>query len=490
MYNFNEIKNLNELKELCFYIKAINEARIEVFKYENMGQIKDYLKNEYNLEISVSKLYLFVQKILSVYNKDKFPEENVIDDILKSYVANIRKKQRRVEKELEVAELNIRDPKHKITKGKFVSTEQLADDIVLKRKMFARENNILLAWAGVFGVFLISILYCVIGIGFPELLRLYVTKVQEVVLVLLSICVLSYIIYWLLYFINHEKMDSLKVAIDSYYKYELVIKNDILLLNTAKQNLYAFKNQLSINGIEMTDDAILSFLRDSDAVDIKYYNTKINAKSLGRELKLNASKPAQFGQVISKHEQDMLWQDSEESKKEKEFINKELIARVNVLAECLNNKAHKETSIISKMSDLYCNELSVAERQKLIDNADSKIQLLKNYCNLIDKLHAFAKTAEIDINQYQQKEKSKLQVSEEERASFNSSLLQIFKRIAKADSLNMLSSGQSETYKRIQKELDTGVIQGVQIDAVAYRYDLAKLYIRLYDELSTYDILN
>ena len=63
MYNFEEIASLSELKELCFYIKAINEAQVDVNNYSNMGQVKDHLKDKYNLEISFSKLYLFVEKI-------------------------------------------------------------------------------------------------------------------------------------------------------------------------------------------------------------------------------------------------------------------------------------------------------------------------------------------------------------------------------------------------------------------------------------------
>ena len=88
MYNFSEIKNLNELKELCFFIKAIDETGLVATKHEHAGQIKDYLKSRYTLETSVSKLYLFVQKILFVYNKkDKFPKADEIDKIIKAYIA-------------------------------------------------------------------------------------------------------------------------------------------------------------------------------------------------------------------------------------------------------------------------------------------------------------------------------------------------------------------------------------------------------------------
>jgi len=492
MYNFNEIQNLSELKELCFYIKAINEAQVDAKKLENMGQVKDYLKNEYNLEISVSKLYLFVQKIISVYNnKGKFPEVEVVDDIIKQYISKVRKDLKAAEKSVELANLNFKDPKHKVGKNKFLSSQDLSHDISLKKKIYAKESNVLLIWAAVISVFFVSLTYCIIGISFPKLLSIYMNKAQEIVLLLLSICILTYLIYWLLYFVNRKNLNELKFYINNYYRYETVIRYDIGFLNKQKQGLFGLRNMLSINGMELTDELMYNFIKNSDDLDIKYFNSKVNSKKIGGGLVLKTkNKPETFGQVISRYEQNNNWKESELAKLEKKYINQELVARINALAGFMNSKGIADIELARSMSDLYCKELSVNERKVKIDDADSKIQLSKNYVVLVDKILEFEKFNIFNSSKNYSVSKADLVVTAEERVSFSNSLTAMFNRIEKAEALGLLSSGQAETYKNIKKELHSGIVQGVEVESVAFRYDLAKLYIRLYEELVTYDVLN
>ena len=71
MYNFNEIKSLNELKEMCFYIKAFSEIGVKNIDTTNEEKIKTELKNRYNLKVTTSRLYLFVNKIQNVTQNEK-----------------------------------------------------------------------------------------------------------------------------------------------------------------------------------------------------------------------------------------------------------------------------------------------------------------------------------------------------------------------------------------------------------------------------------
>ena len=490
MYNFNEVKNLNELKELCFYIKAINEAQVDVNNYSNMGQVKDHLKNKYNLEISFSKLYLFVKKIELVVNRDKFPHTEEVDNIINEYVAKIHKDINDAEKEVRLSEMNVQEPKHKVGKSSFSSSETLSQNIVVNKKVYKKENMALLIWAYVVGLFITSVTFCTIGLVVPSFFNIYETTVQEICLALLEILLVGYIMYLILYAVNHKRMNELKFAIENYYKYENVIKYDINRLNVAKQALYTLKNQFSINGIDITDEQMKGFLKNADEVDIKHYNERINAKPIGRELGLGTSKPVKFSQVLSRYEQNQKWKESKAAKLEKQNINQELVVRIDFLAKFLNKKGLDDIELAKAMSDLYCKELSLAEREEKIDKADSKINLAKNYVALVDKLLQFEKLNLFANSGKNNMPKQALQVTTEERADFWSCLNVMFERIDKAVALGLLSEGQSNSFKNLRQEVISGVVQGSQIDAVLYRYDLAKLFIRLYDEISTYDILN
>lgn len=488
MYNFKEINSLNELKEVCFYIKAINESKVDVSNYNNIGLVKDFLKQEYNLEISVSKLYLFAQKILFIYNKNKFPEIETIDDIINEYLQNTKKELLSARKEVEFAELELTDPKFKVGKNKFVSTTDLSTDIALKRKLYTKQTNQLLLWACGLGVFLVSLIYCIIGIGYPSLLGLYVSKTQEILLVLCGVVVAISLIYLLLYLINYKKLRNLKFTIDNYYRYEFAIKNDILAYNLSKQKYFAVKNRFAINGIEMSDEVLRDFLKNSDILDIKYFNTRINAKEMGRVLNLGGAKTIKLGQVISRREQDIAWLKSKISGMEKLKINQELAYRMNLLADVV--KSYSNKLITSALNEFYCRELAVSLRQEKIDGAESKIELSKNYISMSEKINSFEREYLAEGVKLLPKSHKPALVTAEERQSFKDSLSAVLSRIEKADSLGLLTSGQSETCKNIQKELSSGVVQGRQVDGISTRYELTKLYVNLFDELSSYDVLN
>lgn len=487
MYNFDETKSLSELKELCFYIKAINESGYGSKWSDNIGRIINYLKKEYNLEVSASKLYLFVQKILYIVKADReFPSIKEIDSIISEYINYIRSEQKDRSAELLRAELNFEDPKFEVETNKFLSSKDLSAGVVHKEKLYTSIMLKLLVWSFLTGLFVVSSACCVIGIAFPKILGMFITKPQELAIIVLAFCVVFMLTYLVLYLCNRRNLRELGTAIRRYYKYEALIKLDTNILKAAKHNLFLADGLVRVNGIELSNEMMYSYLHDSDYVDISFYNKKISEDTKNQtELQY-----ARLGQVISSREQDNMWREMDESRLEKQCMNREIVERINLLAETISGKNLGDEQIARSITELYCKDLSVDARNEKINSANSKIELAKNYIEMIDKLLHYESMGLFEKSQKSAKLKSVMTVSVEERLSFEKSLTAMLTRIEKANSLGLLTKGQAKSYKNVEKDLRDGIVQGLQLNSIAYRYDLANLYVKLYDELALFDVLN
>lgn len=489
MYNFNEINNLSELKETCFYIKAINESGTTIKSSSDLVVVQKYLKEKYNLEITVSKLYLFVQKITTLYNKGKtFPKTSDIDDITKAYITSIRKETKQAEEDIKVARLNLQDPKLQVGKNCYDSSENIAKDITIAKAMYHTKKNSFMIWSCVISLFIIAFAYCLVGIFEPKWLENFSTKPQEVLLVILAIVVLAILVYWCMYLYNYKLMHSNRVKLNNYNKHYAVINYDVKALNDAKYKLYELKEKFSINGIEMTDNLIYEFLMDTDDLDIMFYNANLNKKEEEKHEKLQQAR--RIGPIISKQAQNKAWEDSELSKLEKMKINQELVVRVDALISYLHSKGLGENELSRSITSFYCNELSIASRKEKIDKITNKYQLDANYIEIMNKITEFEKVYDMGVNSYLTKYKQDLVVSTPEQLSFSEEINTMFNRIEKAITLGLLSEGQVKSFKKTLDNYNAGLIQGVNFVHTIYRYDYAKLYVNLCDELSVYDLLN
>ena len=490
MFNFDETRNLGELKEICFYIKAINESGFASNWSENIGNILAYLKKEYNLEVSASKLYLFVQKILYIVkSKNDFPDSKIIDDLTNEYIKNIRNEQRKSAEELTKAQLNYEDPKYEMQNNNFVSTKELASNITIKENMYTNLLTKLIIWSVVISLFVVASVCCVVGIFFPHVFLNFMSRSQELAIMLLMFCILILIMYFVLYLINIKRVKSLSNPIKRYYKYEPLIKMDEGRLINAKHSVFMANNATTINGIELSNDMIHSYLTKTDEIDISFFSKK-NNELLDDIKQINELQYAQIGQTISSHEQDNNWRSQKSTVKEKQLMNIEIVERINDLAEIIVVRNLSDELVAHSISDLYCNELSVEVRNDKINGAMSKIELVSNYIQMIDKIKEFETLECFAKSKIPSKLKSVMRVTTEERLSFEKSLTLMIDRIEKACALGLLSKGQIKTYKNVEAELRSGIVQGLQVTDIEYRYDLAKLYYNLYKELELFDVLN
>lgn len=490
MFNFDETRNLGELKELCFYIKAINESGLSRDWSDNIGKILVYLKKEYNLEVSASKLYLFVQKILYIANsEEKFPTSEDCETIINAYIEHIRDNQKRSAEELNKAELNYEDPKYEIATNKYVSTKELATNIALKENIYTNLLTKLLIWSVLIGVFIVALTCCSIGIFFPQVFKLFLTKPQELAILLLLFCLVSSIAYLLLYLFNLKQIKNLSSIIKNYYKYEPIINLDEHRLKSARHDLFVANNAVCVNGIELSNDMLFSYLNNADKIDISYFNKK-NNNEIENKAQTQELAYAIIGQTISSREQNNNWRTGDLAIKEKQYINREIVVRINELAETITNKNLSNEMVAHSISELYCNQLSVEVRDEKINHATSKIELTKNYIEMIDKIREFETMNFFVKSKLPNRLKSVMVVTADERISFERSLSTMLARIEKANSLGLLSKGQAKSYKNVEKDLMSGIVQGMQIDKIEFRYDLAKLYVKLYEELELFDVLN
>ena len=87
MYKFDRVESLAEMKEICFYIKAINDAKAQKqFNINDLMTFKTFLNNKYNLEIPLSKLYLFVEKIYYINGKKEIPTHKYLEQVVAGYI--------------------------------------------------------------------------------------------------------------------------------------------------------------------------------------------------------------------------------------------------------------------------------------------------------------------------------------------------------------------------------------------------------------------
>lgn len=491
MFNFDETRNLGELKELSFYIKAINESGYANSWSRDLDKILAYLKKEYNLEVPASKLYLFVQKIVHLFNNgDKFPKSEEVDEIVKSYIKFVRDDIAKAEFDVVKAGLKFKEPKHKTIDNQYSSSEQLVDGVELKRKLYNKKITSMLIWSAVIALFLSSLTYCVVGVVLPSIFSTMENVSRVVVLFLALFVILFGIIFEINYLSNKKYLTPLKDAVWNYDAYETAIIYDVQSLSQARHKLSLLEDRFSINGIEMTDETIYKFLSSSDSIDVKFYNKKLSGSS--EILKQEDRKPTlkSIGQVLSRREQNMAWFDSESAKHEKLLMNNEMVARITNLANFLKSKNLSDINLASEISELYCKELSISSRKTKIDEAKSKIELNINYIAMVDKILEFEKINLFEGARVSSELKSAEIATKEEKQYFIKSISDSFKRIEKATALGLLTSGQEKSYMSLYKNFKQGLIQGVDLNSIEFRYDLAKLYVKIYDELSIYDLLS
>lgn len=487
MYNFEEISSLSELKELCFYIKAINESGIKECPQSHI-KIAEFLNEKYNLEIFVSKLYHFVKKIKKMFGSNTFPTDSDVDLIINAYINEMQGAMIEADQRVKECELTIYEPRYRTRKNDYQSTYDLSQDVSVNRTLYMHKNNSLLIWAFVWSLFIVTSAYCVVGIAFPTWLAGFVTKSQEIAIVLVCLIVLFVIFYAIMYIINRKQLVGWRDLIENYYKYEHNIKSDLKELNLARANLGLVKSKCSINGIQLSREMVYNYLTQSDELDIKFFASK-NIKST-QNVKLDARfATTVVGQTISRYEQNKYWRESEIAQIEKENINKEIVARVDNLASNLKLMNFPEQEQIKTIGELYYEELSVSVRNKKIDGAQSRVELCKNFVDSVDRILQHQKLYALDLSKEQTLLKSVLLVSDQERKSFDDSVELMMNRIEKACELKLLPDGQINSFFNIKSEYQNGRFQGQEITAIRYRYDLAKLYIKIYDELLGYDLL-
>lgn len=480
MYNFNEINSLIELKEVCFYIKAINEYG---GSEDSAVEIKEFLKSRYNLEISVSKLYLFVDLIKKIYHKDgKFPKTKEIDNIISEYISTVRKEQVQAEEELKEAQIKIKTPRHRVGKNKYKSSEKLSEDISVKKELHNKYNRSIVCWAFVISLFIMSLTYCLVGMFYPKLLTNFGSKSQEVAFFIVMVIIGMMVIYAIIYNLN-TKIVVLGREIHQYNNNSFGIYEDVRDLNNAKKRVYSANNKLAVNGMELSDEAVYSYLKSLDDLDIKYFSMKANKEDKSTEKPLILSG---VSSVISKREQDQRWQESEISVIEKTNINKEVVGRVSLMIEYLSEK-QSEPVLAEKLSAFYINKLSLNARNSKLNSARTKSALTKNYISIVEKIMEYE---ELPVFEKLKQPSKLLNATKEEKESFKNELNAMFRRIEKAHSIGLVSKGQATTAKIIEDEINSGYIQGVEVNAITSRYELAKLYIKIYDELSIFDTVN
>lgn len=487
MYKFDRVESLAEMKETCFFIKAIDQAiKVNKFNKQNLMVFKDFLKSEYNLEIPLSKLYLFVEKI-EYLNNGKLAKASEIDKIVKSFLEYNKDVLTAYEINIIKAELNIKDPKYNLGDYGYKSAKELSTDISVTKKLYYGYNNWLLIASFVVALFLSSALVVVIGSFYPKLLVYFESKAQEVILFVLILSFLTYALYYLFDFIYRKKTWHLKAQIDGYNKYIIEIEEDYNKLLKAKR-IYSKKlADLSINGIEFSENLLYNYLTLNDKLDVLSYSSSIG-KRVNIANKAQEKQNNKIGVVLSKKEQEYNWFKSETSKTEKQNINKELVARVDNLAQVLKSRKVSTINLAKSVSELYCNDLSVEKRRERIDNAESRYELTKNYLSILEKIEEYEKLSFFENSN--SSVKSKLKVQDVERNAFKDDLFSICDRIEKAYSLKLIDETKYQSYRLIKDGLNKNYIYGKNISEIDLRAELSKLYIKLYEELIIYDILN
>lgn len=487
MYKFDCISNLNEMKELCFYIKAINSA-INANKYnpKDLMPTKLFIEKEYNLEISLSKLYLFKEKIHKLCGtKNKFPTIKELDKIIKGYIKFCKDKLKECELEVLKEELNLKDAKYEVKKDTYKSAEELAKDISVSRKIYYTNNSWLVILSAVISLFCVSLLTLIMGTFFPTFFTMFLTKAQELTIMLLLFVGIFFIIYALCIYGFATYTYNLGKKIKAYNKYSGKILSDYNKFNNAQFLYNNLLKELSVGGIEFSDKLIYSYLSETDDIDLVIYNEKKKTFPIST-LELKDVPP--IGIVLSKKEQDYSWLNSKVGKIEKSNINRELVHEINLLIGELKAKKLTNADITQNITSFYCNELSVNKRKDLIDDAESKLLLSQNYINLMDKINSFKALSIFDGSDVRAIRKINM-IEEAEMQSFKDYIGAMCDRIEKAGKLNLISEGYYKTYEIIKKEIDMGVIYGEEIDKISVRYDLIKLFIRLHKELSVLDSL-
>lgn len=490
MYKFDNISNLNEMKELCFYIKVINEAKEEnKFNKSDLMPLKKFIENRYNLEISLSKLYLFVEKITYLSgNKNKIPNTSDIDKIIKEYIKYHKSILKEAEIEILTQELNLKDAKYKTKNGEYKSAEELSSNIAVNKKIFTSNNNWLLLISGVTALFIVALCYVCVGCFVPNLLTIFISKPQEIwiaVLLLLLLFTATYLISLETYAKSTKK---LRIKIVGYDKYSTKIAVDFYRYNQAKLAYQTKLKDFSINGIEFSESLIYNYLKENDGIDVLSYSNK--PRKGFKTSKYNGGIGSKkIGVVLSKQEQDYNWLKSEAVAVQKKNINKEVVSEVNNLASKLQSLNLSTATLAKDISDFYCIELSTKKRKANIDNAQTKIELETNYLKLMDKITEFKNLSVFQGTDVRAIKKYNM-LEDAEKLSFKDFLGVMCDRIEKAGELKLLEVGEYETYNRIKEELTSGVIYGINIDAISTRYELSKLFVKIYNDLASLDSLN
>lgn len=489
MYKFDRVESLAEMKEICFFIKAINEAKTKnKFNTNDLMTFKEFLNKKYNLEIPLSKLYLFVEKIYYLNNKKEVPTNKELEAIVAEYIDFQKKALKKYELDIIKAELNLSDKKYNVGDYGFKSAKDLTKDISITKKVYNSYNGWILLASAAIALFLGTGMFLFIGAFFPTLLTYFISKPQEVILLLLIVAVLTYTMYVVLDYANRKKTWHLKAQIDAYNKYRPQIEIDYNKLIEAKR-IYTNKQvEFSINGIEFSEKLIYNYLTMNDRIDIASYST-IAKKYTKFQANESINKPTKTSVILSKKEQDINWNKSSFSKIEKDCMNKELIYRMTSLVKVIKENKASTISVAKAVSDLYCNELSVEKRKNLITDVDSKYELSKNYLNLIKKIEEFEKMSYFNAVVQAKNDSDEMVVKAEEMLSFKQDLGSMCDRIEKAYSLGLVEENKYKSYK-IVKDMINSLDGSANVEQINTRVGLVKLYVKLYEDLQIYDILN
>ena len=495
MYNFEEIDNLNEMKEVCFLIKAFDEAKkAKNGLKNNYVELSEFIQKRYNLEISVSKLYLFEKKIQKIVGvKKPFPTEADLPQIVKEYLKQQKKILKTYELKAAEEELKIQDPKYKVKKNVYFSSAQLVKDFSVKKTILNRYYNNLVITSVLLALLSAFAILCVLrttDFSWPVTLP---TLFEQVMIIVLGTVLLWLFFYVLLHLMTYKQLKPVKLQVRAYYKYKLRLDADYNNLRDARRDYAERSREFFINGMPFSDELLTGFLLSISFADKYYFDKKFSAieqNSTTNKTKENISKRISSAVLVSKKEQDIAWQNAQLSKTEKTNINKEIVARLNNLAKHIKENQDINELLAKEISDFYCKDLSLKQRTLNITESPSKYALDKYYVDIINQLLRYENSDYFKDAKIDSRLKRICIVSDAEKQSFTEYISDMCNRIEKAIELDKLSSSQVKSYKKVKESYDHGIIYGQVIGDVITRYDLCSLFIKLYEELDNFDILN
>lgn len=417
MYRFDEIENIETMKNVCMFVKIHNELKFGGDDVQDLD-IQERISKSYGKDISLFDLSFLRDLACDIVGSVDVPSDEewstVVDEYVKMFADGISTASRQLKK--------LKDDFDNKAIKEVAGRSFSAKSILESEKLNTKKQKTMLTKSILVGVLVALVVPALAYVLFRVFdYTLYNSMVKRVCLFYVPLFVLSGLCGSAVFFITKRKQlkqcERFASAIFDGAVGARVLEEKVVVSQERLESLIKSSKFLNIEKGKVVGKKEFSlYLMEDDSFEMNFLGKALKRTKSVSQPKVKepkATEPAKKVEKVKKvkkvQEQPTIkleranflefypslyvdnWSKSQSADIEKKNCNKDLISRVSLITDTLRANKKTNSAEFDQLSSIYCDELSNEEREKHINNEVNQFEMYKYYLQMVKKIEPIEK---------------------------------------------------------------------------------------------------